>query len=155
MPALTACRDAFGDAVAPLYLPVGAPVDGLIGLLSQKLFSYAGGNRSEGAPTDADADRMEELRGELIEGIIQESEDEGLMDRYLSGEDIDPKVLIEDLEKAVARGSFYPVLVVVRAAADRHARAARGDDRGLPLTCGAPAARRDHPGRQARQRAVI
>ena len=34
------------------------------------------------------------------------------MDRYLSGEQIDPKVLIEDLEKAVARGSFYPVLTV-------------------------------------------
>ena len=32
------------------------------------------------------------------------------MDRYLSGEDIDAKVLIEDLEKAVARGSFYPVI---------------------------------------------
>ena len=32
------------------------------------------------------------------------------MDRYLSGEEIDAKVLIEDLEKAVARGSFYPVL---------------------------------------------
>ena len=32
------------------------------------------------------------------------------MDSYLSGEEIDPKVLIEDLEKAVARGSFYPVL---------------------------------------------
>ena len=109
---LAACRDAFGDAVAPLYLPVGAPVDGLIGLLSQKLFSYSGGNRAEGAPSAADADRMEELRGELIEGIIQESEDEGLMDRYLSGEEIDPKVLIEDLEKAVARGSFHPVLAV-------------------------------------------
>jgi elongation factor G len=108
---LAACRDAFGDAVAPLYLPVGDPVDGLIGLLSQKLFSYAGGTRSEGAPSDADAVRMEELRAELIEGIIQESEDESLMDRYLSGEEIDPKVLIEDLEKAVARGSFYPVLV--------------------------------------------
>ena len=40
---LAACRDAFGDAVAPLYLPVGAPVDGLIGLLSQKLYSYSGG----------------------------------------------------------------------------------------------------------------
>jgi elongation factor G len=34
------------------------------------------------------------------------------MDRYLSGEDIDPKVLIEDLEKAVAQGSFFPVLTV-------------------------------------------
>jgi elongation factor G len=107
---LAACRDAFGDAVAPLYLPVGSPVDGLIGLLSQKLYSYSGGNRTESVPADADESRMEELRSELIEGIIQESEDESLMDRYLSGEEIDPKVLIEDLEKAVARGSFYPVL---------------------------------------------
>jgi len=108
---LTACRDAFGDAVAPLYVPVGAPVDGLIGLLSQKLYSYSGGTRTESTPAAADQGRMEELRGELIEGIITESEDETLMDRYLSGEEIDPKVLIEDLEKAVARGSFYPVLV--------------------------------------------
>ena len=108
---LDACREAFGDAVAPLYLPVGEPVTGLIGLLSQKLYSYSGGERAEGAPAAADEDRMTELRGELIEGIITESEDETLMDRYLSGEEIDPKVLIEDLEKAVARGSFYPVLV--------------------------------------------
>ncbi len=112
---LDACREAFGDAVAPLYLPVGAPVDGLIGLLSQKLYRYSGGSpgtRTEDVASAADQDRMEELRGELIEGIITESEDESLMDRYLSGEEIDPKVLIEDLEKAVARGSFYPVLVV-------------------------------------------
>jgi elongation factor G len=108
---LAACREAFGDAVAPLYLPVGAPVSGLIGLLSAKQFDYAGGERTEGVPSPQDAERMAELRGELIEGIITESEDESLMDRYLSGEDIDPKVLIEDLEKAVARGSFYPVLV--------------------------------------------
>jgi elongation factor G len=108
---LAACRAAFGDAVAPLYLPVGAPVNGLIGLLSEKLYTYSGGVRAEGTPEAADVERTAELRGELIEGIITESEDESLMDRYLSGEDIDPKVLIEDLEKAVARGSFYPVLV--------------------------------------------
>jgi len=53
---------------------------------------------------------MEEYRGALIESIIQESEDESLMDRYLSGEEIDQKILIDDLEKAVARGSFYPVI---------------------------------------------
>jgi elongation factor G len=94
-----------------LYLPVGAPVSGLIGLLSEKLYSYSDGVRTEGAPAAEDQDRMSELRDELIEGIITESEDETLMDRYLSGEEIDPKVLIEDLEKAVARGSFYPVLV--------------------------------------------
>ena len=77
------------------------------------------------------------------------------MDRYLSGEEIDPKVLIEDLEKAVARGSFYPVLVAVRAAADRHGRAARGDDRGVPLPRRAPAARGHHAGRQAGHRPVL
>jgi elongation factor G len=111
--ALTACQDAFGDSVAPLYFPVKAgngEVSGLIGLLSGKLFDYSGGSRTERDPDPADADRTGELRGSLIEGIIQESEDESLMDRYLSGDDIDPKVLIEDLEKAVARGSFFPVL---------------------------------------------
>ena len=87
-------------------------VTGLIGLLSQKLYDYSGGQRAEGAPAAAGRGRAStELRGELIEGIIAESEDESLMDRYLAGEEIDPKVLIEDLEKAVARGSFYPVLV--------------------------------------------
>jgi elongation factor G len=113
---LRACQEAFGEGVAPLYLPVsagqGAPVTGLIGLLSQTLYSYSpdGHGRTEQAPSDADIERMEGPRGELIEGIITESEDETLMDRYLSGEEIDPKVLIDDLEKAVALGSFYPVL---------------------------------------------
>jgi elongation factor G len=114
--ALAACRDAFGESVAPLYLPVSDGEDsgarGLIGLLSQKLFDYSGSARAEAAVPAEYADQTELLRGELIEGIIQESEDESLMERYLSGEQIDPKVLIEDLEKAVARGSFYPVLTV-------------------------------------------
>jgi elongation factor G len=112
---LRACREAFGDAVAPLYVPVPGDkggLRGLIGLLSERYYDYAGGTRTERDPDPAQSGRVEELRGSLIEGIIQESEDESLMDRYLSGEDIDTKVLIEDLEKAVARGSFYPVLAV-------------------------------------------
>jgi elongation factor G len=111
--AIAACREAFGDSVAPLYLPVGdgqAGVQGLIGLLSQRFYDYSSGSRQERDLDAADADRVEEARSALIEAIIQESEDESLMDRYLSGEDIDPKVLIVDLEKAVAQGSFYPVI---------------------------------------------
>src|SRR3984893_10085359 len=111
--ALAACRDAFGESVAPLYLPVGdgqGTVRGLIGLLSQRYYEDSGGKPTERDPDEADTDRMSVARDELIESIIQESEDESLMDRYLSGEAIDAKVLIDDLEKAVARGSFYPVL---------------------------------------------
>jgi elongation factor G len=115
--ALAACREAFGESVAPLYLPVsggeGDGARGLIGLLSQKFFDYSGSSgRTENEVPAEYADQLEMLRGELIEGVIQESEDESLMDRYLSGEEIDPKVLIEDLEKAVARGSFFPVLAI-------------------------------------------
>ena len=112
--ALDACRDAFGDAVAPLYLPVGgagADLTGLIGLLSGRMFDYSSGTRTERDPDPADADRIEEARSVLIEGIIQESEDESLMDAYLDDPaSIDAKGLIEDLEKAVALGTFYPVL---------------------------------------------
>ncbi|MEO6205002.1 MAG: EF-Tu/IF-2/RF-3 family GTPase, partial [Mycobacteriales bacterium] len=38
---------------------------------------------------------------------------ETLMDRYLAGEEIEHAVLVGDLETAVARGSFFPVLPVV------------------------------------------
>lgn len=107
--ALAAAQEAFGDKVLPLYLPTG---DGLIGLLSQTQCVYANGQRTTRPTESSDADRIEEARGSLIEGIIEESEDESLMERYLGGEAIDESVLIEDLEKAVARGSFFPVIPV-------------------------------------------
>ncbi len=59
---------------------------------------------------DVERVASEAARGALIEGIIAESEDESLMDRYLGGEEIPPEVLVGDLETAVARGSFHPVI---------------------------------------------
>src|SRR5690606_13222742 len=79
--ALTSCQDAFGDGVVPLYLPVNGT--GLLGLLSQRFFDYSGGTRAERDPDQAQLELIEQYRGDLIEGIIQESEDESLMDRYL------------------------------------------------------------------------
>ncbi len=107
--ALAAAQNAFGDKVLPLYLPAG---DGLIGLLSQTHYEYAGGRRTTHSPDASFAGQVDEARGTLIEGIIEESEDESLMERYLGGEKIDESVLIDDLEKAVARGSFFPVIPV-------------------------------------------
>ncbi|MEV4839357.1 elongation factor G-like protein EF-G2 [Nonomuraea sp. NPDC049486] len=110
---LATCQEVFGDGVAPLYLPVitNGNVNGLIGLLTQKFYNYAGGGtRTEKEPGAEYETRIEEHRGVLIEGIIQESEDESLMERYLEGEPIDIKVLVQDLEKAVCEGDFHPVL---------------------------------------------
>jgi elongation factor G len=93
---LAATQAAFGDKVLSLYVPVRdgeGEVTALVDLMD-------------------DDGEHEDLRGALIEGIIEESEDETLMDRYLGGEEISHDTLTEDLEKAVARGSFHPVVPV-------------------------------------------
>ncbi|MCM1948192.1 MULTISPECIES: elongation factor G-like protein EF-G2 [Streptomyces] len=122
------CAGLFGhddpDAVLPLYLPVHgpegsdghAPATGLIGLLSQRVHDYSTGERAEREPDDAERETIAGARARLIEGIIAESEDETLMDRYLGGEEIDVGTLVGDLEKAVARGGFHPVLAAAPAA---------------------------------------
>jgi elongation factor G len=83
-------RAAFGDRVLPVYLREG---DRLVGLIT--------GDHTH-----------DEARGALIEGVIEESEDETLMERYVAGEDVDAKLLVEDLERAVTRGSLHPVVPV-------------------------------------------
>ncbi|MGW4724718.1 elongation factor G-like protein EF-G2 [Streptomyces sp. NPDC004291] len=122
------CAGLFGhddpDAVLPLHLPVygpegadgHAPATGLIGLLSERILDYSTGARREEPPDESRRELIAEARARLIEGIIAESEDETLMDRYLGGEPIAPETLVEDLEKAVARGAFHPVLAAAPAA---------------------------------------
>jgi elongation factor G len=83
-------REAFGEKVLPVYL---READRLVGLIT--------GDHAH-----------DEQRAALIEGVIEESEDETLMERYVGGEEVDAKLLVEDLERAVARGSFHPVLPV-------------------------------------------
>jgi elongation factor G len=87
---LDQARAAFGDKVVPVYLREG---DRLVGLLS-------------------DDHAHDDQRGALIEAVIEESEDETLMERFLGGEEVDRDLLVTDLERAVARGSFHPVLPV-------------------------------------------
>jgi elongation factor G len=107
------CQRVFGEGVLPLMLPMaaddGTPA-GFIDLITERIHDYSSGSRVDREPEPAHLELIESTRASLIEGIIAESEDESLMDRYLAGEHIDTDTLIEDLEKAVARGSFYPVL---------------------------------------------
>jgi elongation factor G len=114
---LANCQEVFGDNVLPLYLPMigddGESVAGLYGLISQRVYDYSAGYPPEVRDPDPEhLPAIEESRNQLLEGIIAESEDETLMERYLGGEDIETEIIIEDLEKAVARGTFYPVVPV-------------------------------------------
>ncbi|GID65905.1 elongation factor G [Actinoplanes cyaneus] len=111
------CQEAFGENVMPTYQPMlgddGQSVVGLIGLVSLRVLDYSAGY----PPREGEAERehlnpIADDRNQLIEGIIAESEDETLMDRYIAGELISTAALIPDLHKAVARGNFYPVIPV-------------------------------------------
>ena len=88
-----------------------------MGLITQRVFDYTGGAYPPAIrePDPEHLSAIVDARNELIEGIIAESEDETLMERYLDGEEIDTATLIADLEKAVARGTFYPVVPVCAA----------------------------------------
>ncbi len=115
---LAQAREAFGDKVVPLYVPVArdtSDVADLVALLSQTVSDYsssAPGGRTVRAPSEEEQLLLDEARGSLIEGVIEESEDESLMDRYMGGEEIDFDLLVGDLETAVARASFFPVIAV-------------------------------------------
>ncbi len=91
------------------------------------------------------------MRGTLIEGIIEESEDETLMERYLGGEDIDQAVLIDDLEKAVARASFFPVIPACSSTGVGTLELLEIIDQRVPLAPRASAARGVHPRGQVAQ----
>ncbi len=115
------CQRVFGDGVVPLYLPSARrghrrrrhrrrPDRAAVAAarrLQRGLACWCA------TPTPSTPELVEGRRSDLIEAIIQESEDDALMDRYLAGEAVGTDILVPDLERAVARGSFYPVLPVV------------------------------------------
>jgi elongation factor G len=113
--ALENCQLVFGDGVHTLYLPLsgdGGP-SGLIGLLSQTVFETGSGTRRGRPADDSESALITTRRNALIEAVITESEDDGLLDRYLAGEQVGFDTVVDDLETAVARGAFHPVLPCV------------------------------------------
>src|SRR5215218_1295202 len=84
--AVRLCQRQLGEGVFPMHLLDRGPDGSVRGLIS--------------------------LLEPHVEGIIGESEDETLMERYLSGDELAVADLVTDLETAVARGHFHPVLCV-------------------------------------------
>jgi elongation factor G len=110
------CQRLLGEGVHPLMLPLhgddGHEVVGVLDLLRQRVTDWSGGEPEEREPDPEHLTLVEGLRAELLEAVIAESEDETLLDRYLGGEDLDLAMVVQDFERAVARGHFHPVLAV-------------------------------------------
>lgn len=109
------CQRMFtgGGGVLPLFLPVHGDdgvVAGFIDLLDEQIWDWSGGAAVVTAAEDRHRELIESERASLIEGVVTESEDEDLMERFIGGEHVDVDQLTTDLEKAVARGHFHPVV---------------------------------------------
>lgn len=104
------CRRIFGDAV-PLALPVveGQALSAVVDLLEQTRTEADGSTRTL---TDDERAEVEAARGDLIESIIEESEDETLLERYLGGEEVGVDALRADLAAATATARFFPIVPV-------------------------------------------
>ena len=105
------CQRTFGDA-QPLALPLmrGGSITGTADLLGRTVRDHSGDDPQQREPDAEEAALIEEHRGTLIESVIEESEDETLLERYLGGEDVDLEGVAADLRTAIATARFFPVL---------------------------------------------
>ncbi len=102
-----------GRDVLPLHLPVlddDGSFIGVLDLITNRIHEWSSTQRLERTADPEHLEMIAEARAELIEGIAAEAEDEALMDQILNGHKISEVLLATDLEHAVGRGHFHPVL---------------------------------------------
>jgi elongation factor G len=109
--ALESLRSQFGLKVVPLQIPIGEQSNfkGVVDLVSQKGYTFEGGNKIQEIEIPADLkDRIGSYREQLIESAV-ESDDE-LMEKFLEGEELTPEELLSLVKLGTRSGQIIPVL---------------------------------------------
>lgn len=108
------CVATLTPGILPSYLPLleGDKMIGNMSLVSLRVHDYSTGAVASRDVTDTEREQIETYRAPFIEGIIEESEDADLMDRYLEGNELKRDEVLVDLHKAIARSHFFPVIPV-------------------------------------------
>jgi elongation factor G len=107
--ALAALRQAFGQQIVAVQMPIGAEhtFSGVVDLLSMKAHTVSDGKASEG-PIPADlAERAAELRDHLTEAVAET--DDALIEKYLEGEEITAAEFQMAFSAAVRQARLFPV----------------------------------------------
>jgi elongation factor G len=108
---LDAITNQLSSKAVAVHLPIGVEheLSGIVDLLHMTAYSSPEGER-EGAPGEipADmADQVAEYREKLLDAVVET--DEGLMERYLEGEELSTEEVAHALKDAVTRGELFPV----------------------------------------------
>ena len=108
---LESLRDQLSDRCVAIHLPIGAEheLTGIVDLLHMKAYTSPEGAKEEG-PTEIPADmeaQVAEYREKLLDSVVET--DEGLMERYLDGQELSDDEVAHALKDAVTRGEIFPV----------------------------------------------
>jgi elongation factor G len=108
---LEALRAQLSDKCVAVHIPIGAEheLKGIVDLLHMQAYMDPDGQR-EGGPVDIPAEvqhEVQEYREKLLDAVVET--DEGLMERYLEGQELSPEEVAKALKDAVTRGEVFPV----------------------------------------------
>jgi elongation factor G len=108
---LTALQASLSTHAVAIHLPIGAEheLTGIVDLLHMKAYTSPDGGK-ETAPGEIPAelaDEVAEYREKLLDSVVET--DEGLMERYLEGQELSDEEVAHALKDAVTRGEIFPV----------------------------------------------
>ena len=109
--ALESLRNQFGLKVVPLQIPIGeqAGFKGVIDLVTQKGYTFEGGNKVQEVAIPADLqDRVSSFREQLIESAVES--DDAVMEKFLEGEDLSDDEILSVVKLGTRTGQLIPVL---------------------------------------------
>ncbi len=109
--ALDALRTAFGEKIAPLQIAIGAgeSFSGHVDLVHRKAYRWDGSDETEIPIPDELADEVARRREQLLEAAAEA--DDGVLTKYLEGEEVSDPELEACLRKGVKDSILAPVLV--------------------------------------------
>ena len=104
-------RNTFSTRCVAVHLPIGAEheVGGIVDLLHMTAYTSPEGGK-ESAPGEIPAemaDQVSKYREQLLDSVVET--DEGLMERYLDGQELSAEEVAHALKDAVTRGEIFPV----------------------------------------------
>jgi elongation factor G len=109
--ALESLRKQFGLKVVPLQLPIGeqSGFRGVVDLVSQKAYTFEGGNKVQEIPVPADLqDSISTYREQLIESAVES--DDAVMEKFLEGEELSEEEILSVIKQGTRTGQLIPVL---------------------------------------------
>ena len=108
---LNAIQSSLTQRAVAIHLPIGSEheLTGIVDLLHMKAYMSPEGGK-EAAPVeipDELTDQVAQYREQLLDSVVET--DEGLMERYLEGQELSDEEVAAALKDAVTRGEIFPV----------------------------------------------